>query len=123
MVRTNDPNTASNQLAVRPSGTLGRPNGRVRQTGSPRRTCRRTRALAPTGGLLAMSATRPPAALVDAPPTVVLTSGAGLVTHLARAQQAHRAGTCILRDTRLVLVYLVVAFAAGVVGTVRPWLS
>jgi hypothetical protein len=97
-----------------------------------------------------MSATRPPAALVDAPltadrrpwvgtgactltavallawligpaPTVVLTSGAGLATHLARAQQAHRAGTCILRDTRLVLAYLVVAFVAGVVGTTRAW--
>jgi hypothetical protein len=99
-----------------------------------------------------MSATRPPAALVDPPPTaasrpqlatsactltagallawlltpplaVVLVSGAGIATHLVRAQQAHRAGTCILRDTRLVLAYLVVAFVAGLVGVVWPRLG
>jgi hypothetical protein len=99
-----------------------------------------------------MSATRPPAALVDPPPTaagrpplatsactltaggllawlltpplaVVLLSGAGIGTHLVRAQQAHRAGTCILRDTRLVLAYLVVAFVGGLVGVVWPRLG
>ena len=99
-----------------------------------------------------MSATRPPAALVDPPATagrrplvgisactltagallawllgpplaVALVSGAGIGTHLRRAQQAHRAGTCILRDTRLVLACLVVAFAGGVVGVAWPWLT
>lgn len=99
-----------------------------------------------------MSATRPPAALMDPPPTadrrprlatsactltagallawvltpplaVVLVSGAGIATHLFMAQQAHRAGTCILRDTRLVLLYLVVAFVAGVVGVAWRWLG
>ncbi len=98
-----------------------------------------------------MSATRPPAALVDPPPTadrrplvgisactltagallawlvgpplaVALVSGVGIAAHLVRAQQAHRAGTCILRDTRLVLAYLVVAFVAGVLGFLWPWL-
>jgi hypothetical protein len=61
--------------------------------------------------------------LIGPAPTVALTSGVGLVGHLARARQAHRAGTCILRDTRLVLAYLAVAFAAGAVGTVWPFLT
>jgi hypothetical protein len=99
-----------------------------------------------------MSPARPLAALVDPPPTaarrptaslsactltagallawllgpplaVALVSGAGIGTHLLRARQAHRAGTCILRDTRLVLASLVVAFVAGVVGTLWPWIT
>jgi hypothetical protein len=61
--------------------------------------------------------------LIGPPLTVVLTSGVALAAQATRAQRAHRAGTCILRDTRMELAFLVAAFVAGWVGMLWPWLA
>lgn len=57
--------------------------------------------------------------LLEPAPVVALVSGVGLIAHLRDVRRAHLEGGCLLRDRRLVLLYLGSAFVAGVVGTIR----
>jgi len=57
--------------------------------------------------------------VLEPAPLVALVSGVGLIAHLRDVRRAHLEGGCVLRDRRLLLLYLGAAFVAGVVGTIR----
>jgi hypothetical protein len=55
------------------------------------------------------------------PAALVGFSAMGLVAYLRVVAAGRRDTRCLLRDTRLVLVYLSIVLALGVTATVRGW--
>ncbi len=60
--------------------------------------------------------------LFGPPFAVTLMSGLGLWAYAVAWRKGLRQSKCVLRDTRLVMAYLAVAFVLGAVFTVRSFL-